>query len=74
MVVDFQHVKRVIKDFDHIHLNSQVENPTAESVAEAIFARIRVFILSDTFGNKDAYVKYLKLFETLSGSVTIWPS
>ena len=73
MVVDFQHVKEIIKDFDHIHLNSQVDNPTAECVAEALLARIHVFLLNNKFGNKDAYMKSLTLFETPSGSVTIYP-
>lgn len=51
MVVDFSAVKKVIKEFDHRHLNDSVilnnPNPTAERLAEVIAERI-----AEVMGNK----------------------
>ena len=73
MVIDFQHVKEVIKKLDHIHLNSEVKIPTAEHVAKKLFWMICSLIDGNTYGNKHASIKSLTLFETPSGSVTIYP-
>jgi len=73
MVVDFQHIKQEIKKIDHTHLNAWTEPPTAENIAYAMMDAITVFLQRSEFGNKHAFIKYITLFETPSGSVTIWP-
>ena len=75
MVVDFQHIKEIIKEFDHIHMNDKMGTvpATAEQIALQLFNLIYGYLIAGEFGNKDANVKYLTLFETPSGSVTLWP-
>lgn len=75
MVVDFQHIKGIIKTFDHIHLNKMMLTTpaTAEEIATRMYNLINDYLNDGEFGNPIANVKYLKLFETPSGSVTLWP-
>ena len=73
MVVDFQHVKGIIKRYDHIHLNDVINPATAEVIAYDLSQEIAEYLAVGEFGNTHALLTSLTLFETPSGSVTIWP-
>lgn len=77
MVVDFQHIKELIKVYDHYHLNDCLNNfdapATAETLAVVIYGDIKEFLESDVYGNPSASVTYIKLWETPSGCVIVKP-
>lgn len=45
MIVDFKHIKEIVKQLDHTDINSVMEkNPTAECIAQWIAGRIQTLL------------------------------
>ena len=72
MVVDFAHVKKVIKKLDHDHMNNWVTPSTAECIAQHLWYDLEDLLVDETrFGNPKAKVVSLRVWETPSGLVEL---
>lgn len=64
MIIDFKHLKNIINELDHQHLNHLVKfNPTAENLSKYIYDKIKEFNkLSDIsitiWESPEASIKY----------------
>lgn len=57
MLFDFQKIKEIGKQLDHVNLNEHMAgNPTAENIARSIARQIQVVIDSEWDGEKEAFV------------------
>lgn len=66
MLLDFSHVKKIVDELDHAHLNDiMVDNPTAENMCFFLFTEINDRLSTDNkLDGTDIRVEYVRIWET----------